>query len=49
MALEAGGSKVGASVAQPEFGNVSRILLILSQKNKQTFLRGFYLSYKQVE
>ena len=33
-ALKAGGDGVGASVAEPEVGNASRILLILSQKSK---------------
>ena len=33
-ALTAGDAKVGASVEEPEVGNVSIICLIFSQKNK---------------
>ena len=38
--LKAGGAKVDASVEEPEVENVSRILLVLSQKNKANMSAG---------
>ena len=40
-AFKAEGSRVGAYVTQPEVGNVSQILLILSQKNSKLVCEAF--------
>ena len=43
-ALKAEGVKVGASLEEPEVGNLSQTLLIFLRKMKQTCLQGFCLS-----